>query len=239
MVKKMTFKKSVIYYQNVRGLRTKSTTFLKNLTENNYDCICLTETWLNGDHSNSDYFTRNYNVFRSDRTTLSRGGGALIAIKDSYNVLRRSDLEYQNEDVWVEIKLNSQERLLLGCIYFSRNITLSVYQTFINKLNNQLKNFHGDIIILGDFNLPGVNWKHGNPNECRYKGKAKCILNLSTSNELKQLNFKKNRFDVNLDLILVNNDKYIANHTTVKALVPEDGNHPVLSIEFRIEATFQ
>ncbi|CAF4761859.1 unnamed protein product [Pieris macdunnoughi] len=45
-----------IFYQNVRGLRTKTSTFYRNVCVNNYDIICITETWLLEGISDSELF---------------------------------------------------------------------------------------------------------------------------------------------------------------------------------------
>lgn len=65
------------YYQNTRGLRTKIIQGLKNrFTLADYDCVCLTEIWLNDSFNSSEIFNETYNVFRADRTV------------DNYNKLR-------------------------------------------------------------------------------------------------------------------------------------------------------
>lgn len=76
-------KKHQLYYQNTRGLGSKADIFFNNVITTNYDIICITETWLNSSHSSSDYFPTNYNVYRNDRASRTRGGGCLIAIKDN------------------------------------------------------------------------------------------------------------------------------------------------------------
>lgn len=44
-----------IYYQNVRGLRTKTDDVFKNILINNYNVIVFTETWLNSNVTNSEF----------------------------------------------------------------------------------------------------------------------------------------------------------------------------------------
>lgn len=77
-----------LYYQNVRGLRTKSKPFFDNVVLNNYDAYCITETWLPHHIVSTDYFTDEYTVFRNDRnyaaTGQKYGGGVLIALKKPF-----------------------------------------------------------------------------------------------------------------------------------------------------------
>lgn len=51
-----------IYYQNVRGLRSKTLTFYRNLSLVSYDIIILTETWLNDSVFDSELFDSRYVV---------------------------------------------------------------------------------------------------------------------------------------------------------------------------------
>lgn len=56
-----------VYYQNVRGLRTKTATFYRNICLNSYDIICVTESWLTDGVNNNELFDDRYIVFRRDR----------------------------------------------------------------------------------------------------------------------------------------------------------------------------
>jgi len=84
-----------IFYQNVRGLRTKSTILLNSLTTQDSDIFLLTETWLTADHPNAAYFPPTFNVERNDRAhpDMSRGGGVCAALRTGIPYRRRRDLE--------------------------------------------------------------------------------------------------------------------------------------------------
>jgi hypothetical protein len=86
-----------IFYQNVRGLGTKSTEIFNNVCSYDFKIICITETWLNESHCSQKCFPGLYAVYRSDRDchTKSRGGGALISISEAdFGVKRRLYLEF-------------------------------------------------------------------------------------------------------------------------------------------------
>ena len=56
------------------------------ITEQNYDIVLLTETWLTNDVKNGELFLSGFNVLRADRPTsslTSKHGGVLIAIKNN------------------------------------------------------------------------------------------------------------------------------------------------------------
>jgi len=73
-----------IFYQNVRGLNTKTDEFYVNNISNNYDILIITETWLQSDICDSELFGNNYNVYRCDSSDNKKRGGVLIVIKRGY-----------------------------------------------------------------------------------------------------------------------------------------------------------
>ncbi|PNF29930.1 hypothetical protein B7P43_G07277 [Cryptotermes secundus] len=66
-----------IYYQNVRGLRTKQLEFYDNVCTSNFDIICLSKTWLNDLCYNHNIFPSRYTVYFSDQLYIKKacGGG--------------------------------------------------------------------------------------------------------------------------------------------------------------------
>lgn len=94
-----------VYYQNVRGLRTKTETFHENLLSEEYDIIALTETWLCDGIFSEELFDERYNVVRKDRHTATRGGGVLVAFnkKLSYELLETKE-ECNVECLFVKLK---------------------------------------------------------------------------------------------------------------------------------------
>ena len=81
--------------QNVRSLKSCQLDNLTNCRENKLSCfqdivllnqfdvITLTETWLNNCISDYEVIPNGYQIFRKDRSTGKRGGGVLLAVKDS------------------------------------------------------------------------------------------------------------------------------------------------------------
>lgn len=56
-----------IFYQNVRGLKTKTNIFFSNMLTCEYDIIILCESWLADDVLDSELFSDRYLVYRRDR----------------------------------------------------------------------------------------------------------------------------------------------------------------------------
>ncbi|GBO25617.1 hypothetical protein AVEN_206052-1 [Araneus ventricosus] len=76
-----------LFYQNVRGLRTKTVEFYSSAASVEHDVICVTESWLCEDIDSWHLYDEQYLVYRKDRGSSSNssrgGGGVLVAIKKS------------------------------------------------------------------------------------------------------------------------------------------------------------
>jgi hypothetical protein len=110
-----------IYYQNLKGLRTKQLEVYDNVWSMNHNIICLTETWLFDMCYDRNLFPDGHGVFCSDRvcTNKTSGGGVLIALSPRvHSCKRRCDLESFDKRVWVEIPTYDGLNLLIGNHYF-------------------------------------------------------------------------------------------------------------------------
>lgn len=159
-----------IYHQNVRGLRTKTHTFIRNVLRNSFDVITLTETWLIDGVNDSEIFDDRYLVWRRDRnysrTGQTRGGGVLIAVKKDFVVDGYKDWCSSAEDVWVELTLRSPQathKLYICTAYIiDENHGYTLGEQLVNfseKLTASSINRPNDrLLILGDFNMPNIMW---------------------------------------------------------------------------------
>lgn len=149
-----------LFYQNVRGLNTKINQARTFVNANNYDIICLTETWLSDGVMSSEMFNSNYHVHRHDRTT--HAGGSLIAIKTSLRSVRLPELESDVvEDVWVKIRLD-KTWLYLCCVYLPphNSVTTPLIREFLKNLYDVMSSIEDGarVLVMGDFNMCYLNW---------------------------------------------------------------------------------
>lgn len=56
-----------VYYQNVRGLRTKINDLYLSAIDTSYDIVLLSETWLDNCLYDSELFSSNSRLMRCDR----------------------------------------------------------------------------------------------------------------------------------------------------------------------------
>lgn len=153
-----------IYYQNVRGLRTKTSRLRLALSSCDYDIIVLTETWLRPDIGYSE-LTSDYSIFRCDRSILSsqflRGGGVLIAVKNNLQCETVSWSGHEHvEQVGVRIRLRGFS-LYVVAVYIPPRSNPDLYAAHSSAIQQIVDTMSGtDIIMsLGDYNLPNLNWQ--------------------------------------------------------------------------------
>ncbi|GBM61262.1 putative RNA-directed DNA polymerase from transposon BS [Araneus ventricosus] len=112
---------SMFFYQYVRGLRTKTVEFFSSVASENFDVICLTETWLCEQIDSSDLSDDRYLVFRKDRdsstSSCKRGGGAIVAIKKNISASKIHVPLIDLECIWISVKLKFGKKLLLCVLY--------------------------------------------------------------------------------------------------------------------------
>jgi hypothetical protein len=222
-----------IYYQNVRGLRSKINDFRLEILENSYPIVALTETWLNSSINNFELFPHHYNVLRCDRdvvqTGKSRGGGVLLAVVDSIKIQRLSDLETNGDNIWARLKISKHFSIVLALVYFPPNTHISAYKLFFEKLD-YFATKKENIIVLGDFNLNifGPEYDLSRGNEICKQLLFFCKLhNLSLKNKV------LNVLGKTLDLVLSNiNDLDVKQESN--PLVKIDVYHPALLIESKM-----
>lgn len=113
----------------------------------------ITETWLHSDVQNSEIVPPSYTLIRRDRG--SRGGGVAIAIKNNVKFTRLNDIS-DHESIWCKLKFFGKT-ILLGGVYRPPNAPPEYLDALYDYLL-QNTNSRSNILVTGDFNLPGINW---------------------------------------------------------------------------------
>jgi hypothetical protein len=220
--------KLTCYYQNVRGLRTKLSTFRRGLLLNNYDIISLSETWLTNDFNNCELFDSRYLVWRRNReydtTGQSKGGGVLLAVNKNLVVSSRPNWNSSAEDMWVTISLGKNKYHICVIYLCNQEMGYNFGQQLINFLiklrdiiiMNPLDTF----LVMGDFNMSSIQWTL-NPDSGTGSLRAVDVTGINECNlvdelslvGLRQYNHISNQFGRILDLILSNNFVFVYNIT--------------------------
>ncbi|KAL1381013.1 hypothetical protein pipiens_013780 [Culex pipiens pipiens] len=152
-----------IYYQNVRGLRTKTNQLHLSLSSCDYDVIAFSETWLNAKIVDSE-LSSDYTFYRADRSretsVLERGGGVLIGVKKRFHPepihLRGGE---KLEQIAVRIPLPGKT-LFVCCVYIPPNSDATIYTQHSSCVQQLCDLAQGpdEVIVVGDYNVPNLTW---------------------------------------------------------------------------------
>lgn len=229
-----------IYYQNVRGLRTKTNELYQSILLNDYKIIAFTETWLNSHIMNNELFDSRYTVYRRDRqchaNTKKDGGGVLLAVSRKIPSCRIHSWESKNnEDLWVTVKVehNNIVKNLAVCVVYLPPVkaeSLSYHLNSISYVTDKVD----DVLILGDFNLGFFEWSNADNNTHLIpknfnNALGEMFVDFITSNNLYQFNSVYNIDNRILDLVLSNMFNLNCTHIS-DVLTKLDPKHPALHI---------
>ena len=128
----------------------------------NSDVICVNETRLNQNISNSEILSFGFTIFGRDRSDRG-GGGVLIPMKTtSFKAVKEfkpeSEVELQElEIIFAKITTLTGQRILFCFCYRPPNEDpswMDVFDNFLHEVCNQFDN----MVISDDFNLPDILW---------------------------------------------------------------------------------
>lgn len=245
----MAVKPLDIFYQNVRGLRTKSLEFYRNLLKNNFDIILITETWLTTGVLDGEVCDSRYDLFRLDRnyvlTNTTRGGGVMVLVRRELEgfLPGKSNVTPPTEMIWVTIPAKSfnpsvGKNLHIALVYISPDSnSLPQHVDNVLKSVSYVYNLHknDNFLVVGDFNMPNIQWiPHLGPLQLKRgpietQTASQLLLDEFNIIGLEQSNYSRNSFGNTLDLIFGN--FCASTNASQISLVKEDTAHPTLSID--------
>lgn len=219
-------KKLVMYFQNVRGIRSakKSATFKMNLLQyQTIDIIALNETFLNQSVCDGELFPSEYIVIRKDRPNDVGYGGVLLAVRRCCTVQRIMDIDDLTEDKeLIFAKVTWKHIQFICCVaYLHPRTSDEKYISVFNCIEHAMTKYSAHkFILMGDFNL---NTASANVNLNYYNFIHFC--------NVKQHNNVVNPYGGMLDLVLSNfNESTITVSNQDEPLVWLDRPHPALNI---------
>lgn len=168
------------------------------------DILIGTETWLSVDIADSELmFPPNFVLFRRDRVG-SRGGGVLIAVKQQFQP-SLVEIESPLELIWISVRF-CHVHCIIGVCYRPPDSRSDFIDVFSDATEQVMKKFpRCFLIIAGDFNYPGIDWKTlsitAQSNRAEHLGFLQCLH----YHHLTQVVHEPTRGNHTLDLILTNN----------------------------------
>ena len=151
------------------------------------------------------------------------GGGILLAIKHEYNSEYVSELDTDCELVWAKMNLKGNGNIYI-CAYYRKNVTdeesIRNFETSVTRasaINN------ATLIIGGDMNFPGWNWKENTlkPNSTAPNLHTD-FMDVLNNNALTQLVEQPTRQQNTLDLILTNHPGKVNRTDTIPSISDHD-----------------
>lgn len=179
----------------------------------------------------------NYIIFRCDRSPstsiYSRGGGALIAIRNDIPSSPLTTAHNNVEHLFVKITVNKKP-FIIGSVYIPPKSPTVVYESFIELVQSIVSsNNDSTLILCGDFNLPNISWSNDEFGLSYSSPLNHCLPESFAFLNLFQLNHVPNHLGKHLDLIFSNNNALHITRSSSPA-VPCDPYHPALEIVFSI-----
>lgn len=231
-----------IYFQNVRGLKSKTIDILNSVLVNNYDIICLCETWLDDSVASSELFDERYTIYRRDRSydfmykyNKSHGGGVLIAVKKCFLSFEKVHWKSPVEDIWVCVRFKNVT-FNICTVYLPSYLANDVFIEFLDNCERILQSSSAsENLIIGDFNIPGIDWSHYSVVSIS-NARHSALQDFLNRTNLSQRNFIKNNNDRILDLVLCQANIY-CKITEPQTLSQRDSHHPPLELSIKTDKT--
>ena len=168
--------------------------------------IVGTETWLTKDLFDNEYFPPElgFTIYRRDRTG-QRGGGVIILVKSDFPSEEKPEYNSDCETLWVQLHLVGSKSVLIGAYYKPHEHDqhsfdeLSKYLDFVKKTSSL-------IWLVGDFNLPKVDWQTRTPMpDCKCPTFYRECLEVFDDSLLEQVVTQPTRGNQILDLFFTSN----------------------------------
>ncbi len=225
-------------YTNADSLKNKLNEFTTRILDYDPDIICVNEVKPKHmkDQLTEPEFSlkdRGYNMFPLNIDN-NIGRGMLVYTKESLKV-ERIDLSGDFEEaVWIQLQLNGQDSLLIGCFYRSGSGSDVNNKLMRDLICQALSRKCTYTCCIGDFNYPNINWNTlypGTDNESAEEFKfLDCIQdNYLTQHITKPTRVRGTDTPNLLDLLLTDDEKIIRNIMYQSPLGKSD--HAVLTFE--------
>ena len=179
--------------------------FVKDTVESlNIDILAISETWLNGEINDATIDIPEFNLIRNDSPSGIRKHGVAIYIARALNY----------EVITVDLPNLICLRLIDLGIYF-----VAVYRppSYLQEDNSRLIDFLSrfaddkEVCIMGDFNLPSLDWKRDIPPDTYITPTDRMFLDCFSAAGLSQVVLEPTNFPSNntIDICLVSDEERV------------------------------
>lgn len=190
---------------NARSLRNKIDELQCLTKTEDFDVIAVTETFIDTTNNDltSEYNMDNFVFFNKDRVNR-RGGGVALYVKNSLQPVNKTPEDSNVEHLCVSINTD-KFKINISVNYRPPGQSREDDETMYTVLQRTLRN--NEALILGDFNLPHIDWKTLTGSE----GESHRMLDFVENNCLSQMVSEPTRDNNILDLVLVTQENLVEN----------------------------
>ena len=202
---------------NIRSIRNKFCELESIITSEHIDIVAVTETFLNTDIDlPAEYQISGYKLFTKNRAT--RGGGVALYCRTNLNPTEvQTDVDRDVEHLCVQITTKTN-KINVSVIYRKPSQVVDVDVKMYASLEKTLKNT--DAIILGDLNLPQINWG----DHSFLENESRRLIKFTEDNFLHQYVREPTRGPNILDLIFSNQENLVSDVQVREHLATCDHN---------------
>ncbi|CAG2200390.1 unnamed protein product [Mytilus edulis] len=122
------------------------------------DILCVNETNVDKSFQNPSILPTDHYEIIKDRKKGDRG--VLIASKTTLICTEQTKLRTECEIIWTRIQIEGSKNLYIGSFYRNPKSTLQDLENLDRSLS-MIDTNSNNIILMGDFNLPSINWENG------------------------------------------------------------------------------
>ncbi|CAG2196936.1 unnamed protein product [Mytilus edulis] len=177
----------------------------------------------------------NYKMFEKNIKS-DEGRGLLMYVDSNLEATEITMKTEFQENIFIKVKLNQNDKLLVGLIYRTPSNSSKEYNDkLVNLMSEATDMGYSHILIMGDFNYPEINWETWNTKGDRPNSTENKFLEALQDNFLYQHTTKPTRWrgadtPHTLDLLITNEEEMISNLEYMSPLGKSD--HCVLSFDF-------
>ena len=146
---------------NCQSISAKRLPFELMINRVKPDVVIGTESWLHSKIGNETVFpVDDYQIFRRDRERDNTKGGVFILAKNDVTITTEEELETACEILWCKVEVHGSRNLHIGAYYRPHERDEESLDQLTQSLQRLGKNSE-HVILGGDFNFPGMDWKNG------------------------------------------------------------------------------
>ena len=166
-----------VCHLNIRSLSKHFAEFKHWSSLNQHDIICISETWLNNSHYNSNFLMPEYNFIRQDRGVDSRGGGLAFYVNKKIKFDRVDLANCQGAELLAIKITNSSSEMNVVLVYNPPQAANQIVDQFEKLFCNHSQFTKKQTLIIGDFN---IDWS----SETKLKDRFETLMSLYSYQQL-------------------------------------------------------